>query len=55
MLKILSVTFLGAYLVVVTYERGEEVRTCRYDGPQALAYYADVCDDDVARLVLETT
>lgn len=54
MLRILSVLFVSAYCVIVTYQRGDEVRECRYEGSAALQYYAD-CDDEVARLVLETT
>lgn len=54
MLKILSVLFVSAYCVIVTYERGSEVRECRFEGPAALQYYADQ-GDDIAQLVLETT
>lgn len=52
MLRILSVLFVSASLVVVTYQRGDEVRECRYEGPAALQYYADTCGDDIALAVL---
>lgn len=51
MLKILSVLFVSAYCVIVTYQRGDEVRECKFEGSAALQYYADA-GDDIALAVL---